>query len=165
MNFFEAVKQRVSVRQFDKNKQIPHVDLERIVDAARLAATARNIQPWEFVVMTDRARIEQLGAMVSPNGAFTKDAMAVIVVLSQDTPYFLEDGSSATQLILLACAAMGYGACWVAGDKKAYAAEVAAFVNAPHLKLISVIPMGVHAGTTVPKDKRTLSSVLHWERF
>jgi len=59
MNALEAIEKRRSVRKYT-GEPIPKKDLEKIVDAGRLAATGSNQQPWEFIVVTDRAMIERL---------------------------------------------------------------------------------------------------------
>jgi nitroreductase len=86
-------------------------------------------------------------------------------ILCRDTKYYLEDGSAATENILLAARAHGLGSCWVAGDKKPYAAEIYRLVGAPPgYKLISLIPIGYPAESP-EKSKRPLSDVLHWEKY
>jgi nitroreductase len=67
--------------------------------------------------------------------------------------------------ILLAARAHGMGSCWVAGDKKPYAAEICCLVGAPQgYKLVSLIPLGYPAESP-EKSKRPLSDVLHWEKY
>ncbi len=162
MDFFEAVKERRSVRKF-RQAPVERDLLVKLVDSARLAPTARNEQPWEFVIITDTNRIKQLADIVKPNGAFLASAPAAIVVLSKDTKYYLEDGSAATAHILLAASALQLGACWIAGDKKDYCDDVLGFVNSRGLRLISVIAVGYPEGEPVSKEKRPLSEVLHWD--
>jgi nitroreductase len=88
-----------------------------------------------------------------------------VVVLCKDTKYYLEDGSAATQNILLAARAHGLGSCWVAGDKKPYASDICRLVGAPPIyKLVSLIPIGNPA--EIPEQpKRPLADVLHWEKY
>ena len=59
METFEAIRKRRSVRAYT-GELIPRSDIEKIVDAGRLAATGGNRQPWEFIAVTDRATIERL---------------------------------------------------------------------------------------------------------
>ncbi len=165
MEFFDVVRKRRSVRRFI-DKGIDREYLEKIIDAARLSATARNEQPWEFVIVTGKGRLAELAQIVSPNGAFLKQAAAGIVVLCRATKYYLEDGSAATQQILLAAADLDIGSCWVAGDKKNYAANVLDFIGAgADLKLVSIIALGYYDGQLEEKEKRPLAKVLHWERY
>ena len=98
-------------------------------------------------------------------GKFIADAPVCVLVLCRDTKYYLEDGSAATENILLAARAHGLGSCWVAGDKKPYAAEICRLAGAPpDYKLVSLIPIGYPAESP-EKSKRPLSDVLHWEKY
>ena len=134
------------------------------MDCGRLAATARNTQPWEFVVVTDAETRKRLGALAT-NGPFIATAPVCIVVLCKEYTYYIEDGSAATQNILLAAHAHGLGSCWVAGDKKPYADEVRKVVGAPRdCKLVSLVAIG-HGRDIPSPGKRPLSDVIHWERF
>lgn len=160
----DVIAERRSHRKFTPDP-VRREDIETLVDAGRLAATARNVQPWEFVVVTDAAIRKQFAA-INDYGKFIADAPVCIVVLCDDTKYYLEDGSAATQNILLAAEALGLGTCWVAGDKKPYADKIVKLVGAPsHMKLICSIAVGYSAGTSARASKRSVSEVLHWERF
>lgn len=163
MDAIEALKTRRSVRQFQPDP-IPKEVIEDIVDCGRMAASAINIQPWEFVVITDpdmRRRI----AETTDHGPFIADAPVCIVVLCKSVTYYLEDGSAATQNIMVAARAHGLGSCWVAGDKKRYADAIREMVGAPpDYKLVSLIAVGKPTRIDAPK-KRPLSDLLHWEHF
>jgi nitroreductase len=164
--FIKFLKIRRSVRLF-KSKNIPKNALEEIVDSARFAATARNLQPWEFVVVTDKGKLSQL-AQLAENGKFLAQAAACIAIYSIDTKYFLEDGSAATCNILLAATALGIGSCWIAGDKKPYCQQVNDLLNVPpEMKLISMVALGYPQEKDVFKimPKREIKSLLHWEKF
>lgn len=163
MDTIEALKTRRSVRKYT-GAPVPREILEDLIDCARLAPTANNVQPWEFVIVTERPLLERI-ARTTDYGPFIADAAACVAVVSKDTKYYLEDGSAATENILLAAHAHGLGACWIAGDKKAYAGKVLDMIGAPAgCKLISLIPVGQPAGQP-QVNKRPLSDVLHWERF
>ncbi len=164
MDAMEALRTRRSCRRFE-DREVPDDLIEQIVDAGRLAATARNEQPWEFVVVTDPAVRSDLAAMAD-YGRFIADAPVCIVVLSADTKYYLEDGSAATENLLVAAHALGLGACWVAGDKKAYAQDVAVRVGAPaSMRLVSMVAVGWPGGPLPEPSKRPLDEVLHRETF
>ena len=163
MDALEALLTRRSVRKF-KPDPVSREALARIVDAGRLAPTARNVQPWEFVVVTDgdvRRRLAEL----SEFGKFIANAPACIVVLATATRYYVEDGSAATANMLVAARALGLGSCWVAGEKKTYAPEIVATCGAPsHLRVVSLIAIG-HPVEIPSPEKRTLDDVLHWDQF
>ncbi|NLE60633.1 MAG: nitroreductase family protein [Planctomycetes bacterium] len=163
MEALRTLAARRSVRRF-KSQPVPRDVILRLIDAARLAPTARNVQPWEFVVVTNPNRLRQL-ASSTDHGKFISDAPVCIVVLSRDTKYFLEDCSAATTNLLLAAAAQDLGACWVAGDKKPYASQIVSLCGAPpELKLVSLVAIGYPNETPSP-PKRSIEDVLHWETF
>ena len=163
MDAIEVLKTRRSVRAYS-SEPVPKSIIEDVIDCGRLAATANNRQPWEFVVVKEPAMLRQI-AGITDYGKFIGEASACVVVLSKDTKYYLEDGSAATENILLAARAHGLGSCWVAGDKKSYAQDICRLVGAPlGYKLVSLIPVG-HPAETPEQPKRPLSEVLHWEKF
>jgi len=163
MDALEAIKTRRSVRKY-KAESVPREVLKNLVDAGRLAPTARNEQPWEFVVVTEAERRKRLAALAT-HGKFIGEAPACIVVLCKRSDYYLEDGSAATTQIMLAATALGLGTCWVAGDKKDYAPAVVKAVGAPaKYRLVSLIAVGYAAETPAP-GKRGVNDVLHWETF
>ena len=160
-----VIKARRSVRAF-KKEIIAKDIIEDIIDCGRLAPTANNIQPWQFVVVTDVGKREHIAEMTD-YGGFIADAPVCIVVFCENTKYFLEDGCAAVENILLAVESYGLGACWVAGDKKSYAEEVKRFLKVPNsYKLVALIPIGYPAHTSSYSGfKKSLDKVLHWEEF
>ncbi len=164
MNIFEIIKQRKSVREYS-DKKVPEEVLEKIIDAGRVATTARNEQPWEFIITSDKEVLDKICSLC-PNGPFIKDAPHLIAVFSKDTKYYLEDCSAATQNMLLAIEALGLGGCWIAGDKKDYIEEVRNIFKVPEgYKLVSMISVGYPKNKQGPKAKKDLKEVLHWEKW
>ncbi len=166
MDAMEAIRARRSTRIY-KNKPIPKEALEQLVEAARFAPTARNVQPWEFVVITQPQTLKKI-ADLAENGRFVASAKACIAVFCSDTKYYLEDGCAATVNILLAATALRLGSCWVAGDKKPYCSQVNNLLNVPQtLKLVSLIALGYpkSEGSFKMADKRKLGEVIHWDKF
>lgn len=166
MDNLELLKFRRSIRSFS-NKQISQVDLEKLIDAARFAPTARNVQPWELVVVTDKHKLLALSELAE-NGKFMAQAAAGIAVFCADTKYYLEDGCAVTCNILLAATALGIGSCWIAGDKKPYSEQVNILLGTPlNFKLISLIALGYsqEEGCFKLSEKRQLKELLHWEKF
>jgi nitroreductase len=159
-----AIAARHSTRAFN-GEPIAKPLLEQIIDAGRLAPTANNVQPWEFVVLTEKAARKRI-ADLTDWGKFIAEASACVVVFCKDAKYYLEDGCAATENILVAAAALGVDSCWVAGDKKAYAPAVAEALGVPAgFKLVSLLALGYASGPAQTRDKRPLSDVLHWEKF
>ena len=166
MKAIEVLKKRRSIRKYE-DKAIPEKVLEQLVDAARYAPTARNIQPWEFIIITSQQVLKKISGFAE-NGRFVAGAKACIAVFCADTKYYLEDGCAATQNILLAATALGLGSCWVAGDKKTYCGQVSSLLNVPvSYKLVSLVALGYPEPLDSPSavDKKILSEIIHWEKF
>ncbi len=164
MDALIAIAQRHSTRAYS-SRPVPKEILERIVDAGRRAPTARDEQPWNFVVVTDAAMRRQI-AHAADYGKFIAEAAACIVVFCKSTKYYLEDGCAATENMLVAATALGVQSCWVAGDKKPYCSTIAGWLSAPSTqRLVSIIALGYADSPGQPKPKRPLAEVLHWEKF
>jgi len=125
MESIEALKTRRSIRRFLSNPVQDDL-IEQILDVGRLAPTARNVQPWHFIVVKDEHKRKTLSD-ITDYGKFIADAPVCIVVISEDTKYYLEDGCAATTNILNAAHSLGLGSCWVAGDKKQYSKRSSLF--------------------------------------
>jgi nitroreductase len=163
MDAIECIKTRRSIRAY-QDKSVPREVIEDVVDCGRLAATAINVQPWQFVVVQDPGMRKQI-ADTTDYGKFIAQSPVCIAVFCQDGKYYLEDGSAATQNILNAARAHGLGTCWIAGDKKEYTRKIADMLGLPQdYRLISLIAMGYPAQDPQP-SKKPLSQVLHWERY
>jgi nitroreductase len=164
MDFEKVVNLRTSIRKY-KSTKIDRNVLEKLVDAARRAPSARAVEPWEFIVVQSQDSLLKL-SQLAVNGSFIKDAPAAIIVFCAPTKYYLEDGCAATENILLAAADQGLGACWIAGDKKEYADQVCRMFKADAgLCLVSIIAIGIAAEPKIQAKKRSLAQVIHWESF
>jgi nitroreductase len=164
MDAIEALKGRRSIRAY-QDKAVPKEVIEQIVDTARLAPTANNLQPWEFIVVTEPATRRQIAGLAA-YGPFIAQAGACIAVFSKEVKHDVEDCSAATENILVAAHALGLGTCWVAGCDKEYAGPIAELLGVPAgYRLISLIALGYPAQHSEVHGKRELPDVLHWEKF
>jgi len=96
METYDAIKKRVSVRKYS-DRNVSKEDLEKIVEAGARAATANNVQPVSFIVVTDEATRKELASIAPKNGPYMAESPAVIAVISEPVKYYLEDGSAATE--------------------------------------------------------------------
>jgi nitroreductase len=108
---FEAVRTVLAIREF-QDKPISDDVLRRIVDAGRLTASARNLQPWHFVIIRDREALRELGALVRTGPYIAGAAAAIVVATEKDVPYALSDASRAIQSMILVAWADGVGSNW-----------------------------------------------------
>jgi nitroreductase len=161
MDALEAIRKRRSVRDFTGDP-VPREDIEKIVDAGRMAATGFNRQPWEFIVVTNQEMIDRLKVAAQ----WMENAGAVIAVaLDPTTKYWLEDGSAAVENMLIASTALGYGSCWLEGYTLPREEEFKELLGVPdNRRLLTLVPIGVPVAWP-SKEKKPLEEVLHWERY
>lgn len=160
----ECLKNRHSTRSFN-SKQIDKSIVEKIAESVRFAPSARNVQPWELIAITEKPVLAKLG-QIAQTGSFIAECVCCIAVFCGDTKYYLEDGCAATENILISATDLGLASCWVAGDKKPYCEEIKAILKVPNeFKLVSLVALGYSDKETGPLEKRPLKNILHWEKF
>lgn len=163
MDFTDIIRTRRCIRKFSR-KEISDKLIKQLVECGRLAPTARNEQPFRFIVITNK-KMRDAVAEETDFGKFISQTPVCIAVVCKETKYFLEDGSAATVNIMLAAHALGLGSCWVAGDKKSYANNIIRLLKVPQgFKLVSLIPVGYPAEKPKP-SKKPLKDLLHWDTW
>jgi len=151
MDFMEIVKSRRTIRFFRQDPVAEEVLVE-LVEAARVAPSASNGQPLEYVIVTDKAQVagvfEQLawGAYVQPrrNPPAGRRPVAYIVVLINSERelgrFGVVDAAAAIENILLTAWSKGIGSCWLASVNRE---KTAAILNIPETHRIdSVVALG-----------------------
>ena len=131
MNFLELARRRQSVRRYEPGRRIPREALDRCLEAARLAPSACNSQPWSFVVVDDPDEVRALAEASccrAPYGMnrFAADASAIVVVVTEKmklaarlgaqfrgVQYSLVDVGIAGEHLVLQAAEEGLGSCWL----------------------------------------------------
>lgn len=111
MDVFESVRTVLAVRSF-QDKAVPTEVKNQILESARLTASGSNNQPWHFILVEDRAELQQLGA-VAKTGPYTAQAAFAIVVVIEQSKIALSDGSRAIQSMILTAWENGVGSNWV----------------------------------------------------
>ncbi len=169
MRVMEAIKSRRSVRAF-KPDPIPEADLNAVMDAARLAPSASNRQPWKFVVVTDPDKRAAL-AKASRNQGFVGEASVVIVAVALEPDQVMTCGveryavdlAIAVDHITLAAVDKGLGTCWIGAFDQDEACRI---VGVPEeYKIVTVLPLGYPADEPRPKTRKTLQEIVCWETF
>jgi nitroreductase len=173
LDIFDLIKSRRSIRSFT-SEDVSSEDLEKILDAARWAPSAGNIQPWEFIIVRKLETKREI-AKAALNQMFIEEAPVVIVVCANETRsswtygnrgatlYCIQDTAAAIENMLLAACALGLGACWVGAF---YEDEVRRILKIPRgLRPVAIVPIGRPAERPSPPYKRTLREIVHYESF
>lgn len=116
MDALETIMSRRSIRKFT-GEAVPEWQIEAILRAAMAAPSAGNQQPWRFVVVSDRERIDAVRE-TTPYGAMLAEAALALVVCGdtrslKHPTMWEQDCSAAVENALLATHALGLGACWL----------------------------------------------------
>jgi len=173
MDVLEAIKGRRSIRAF-QSKEIPEEIVEKLIDMARRAPSAGNIQPWEFIIVR-KPEIKRRLAEAALDQTFIEEAPIVIVVCANEnrssqgygirgkTLYCLQDTAAATQNILLAAYSFGLGTCWIGAFREEEAREI---LEIPYgVRPIAIIPIGYPAEAPPPPSRRPINQIVHYETF
>ena len=165
------ILQRKSVRSYTADT-IPAQVMENLLRAAMAAPSGRNIQPWSFVVMTDKSRFDEIFEGNFNLNMF-KQAAAVVVMcadttvvrpprenpdgpaVQQPNNIWRDDMGAVTENLLLAAEAHGLGACWTACYPYADRMDPVRKALALPATVVpyAVVPIGYPAGDEQPKDK------------
>ncbi len=158
MELFEAIFSRRSVRQFE-NRPVPDDLIEKAIRAAMMAPSAGNGQPWQFVVVDDRALLNKV-AEIHPHASMSRDAAAAVLVcgdvrLERYPDNWPLDCSAATQNLLLALHGMGLGAVWVGVFPGAELCEAfqALFELPASVVPLAFVPLGYPAAVPATPDR------------
>jgi len=165
VDFFEAIKNRRSIRRYTKEKVSDDLLLE-ILDAGRWAPSAGNSQPWNFIVLRDKEVRERV-AEATTWGEFLADAPIgiAVVVDPKASAHSVEDGAIAAENMLLAAHALGLGACWIGSYNSSYEEEVKDILAIPKDKrLLSIIPIG-HPDEHPKKVRKELREITFTDRY
>jgi len=115
MDTLEAIRTRRSIRKY-QDKPVPEELIQKVLAAAMSAPSARNAQPWQFIVVTDRKLLTEI-SQINPNAHMAAHAPAAILVcgdlsLEKSQGYWMVDCAAAVENLLLAAHALGLGAVW-----------------------------------------------------
>lgn len=172
MDVLEAICSRRSIKKF-KDDRIGADVLSSLLEAARVAPSGGNKQPREYVVVTERDSLEQLAAC-HPFSRWLSGASAGLVLLGDPAvgAYWLEDACVAGQNIWLACTGMGLGVAWSAifqqepvesARREGYVRGILGIPD--RFRVVAILGIGFPDEVPVPKERRALSEVTHWEKF
>lgn len=167
----KTIHQRKSVRNYIE-KEVTKEQLETIIKAAMAAPTAINAQPWQFLVITDKA-LKAKYAEGNRQADMINKCSALVVVCGDKTignerswSYWDQDCSAATENLLLAAESLGLGAVWTGiypGEERIKTVKER-FELPENVVPLCVILVGYPDGTDQPKDKWKPERI-HWNKY
>lgn len=169
MEFSDLIQKRYSVRAY-KPDPVEEAKLSQVLEAARLAPTACNRQPFQIVVVHTAGRQAELKRIYKADWF----AQAPLVLCACGLPFqnwVRRDGKNyndvdvtiAMDHLILAAANLGLGTCWIGAFDPAAAREV---LGLPvEVEPIAFTPLGYPADQPKPKDRKPLSELVRYERW
>ncbi len=171
MEVFEAIQKRKSVRKYAATP-VPRDILEKVLEAARLAPSAGNIQPWHFIVVTDAAKRKILSR--GRYAKFLKESPVVVVLcgkVKSSPNWYAVDVALAGENLVLAATAEGLGTCWVGSfDER----SVKDLLGVPgDLRVVALLAVGYAVGDAglgqrlfhLVRRRKRLEEVVSWEVY
>lgn len=169
MNFYELINKRYSVRSY-KTKPVEEEKLVQVLNAVRLAPTATNRQPFQFIVIHTAGREAELKRIYGKE--WLSQAPVVICACSipsqawsrMDNKNYNEvDVAIAMDHLILAATDLGLGTCWVAAFDPAAAKEILRLPEG--VEPIAFTPIGYPADQPKEKKRKDLSELVRYERW
>src|SRR5881628_974821 len=161
---FEAARTVLAIREFE-DRPVPDDVLHRIVEAGWLSASARNGQPWHFILVREREGLRKLGSLVR-TGPYTAGAAAAVIVAYEKATgqYAVSDASRAIQSMIIVAWGDGVGSNWTGfGGMEEVRRE---FGIPDAYDVLAVLPFGYPKRKVIGKKKRKpFKDVVSSERF
>ena len=169
MEFSELIKKRYSVRAY-KPDPVEEDKLHQVLEAARLAPTAANRQPFQIIVIRTAGREAELRRVYHREWL----TQAPLVICACGVPaqgWVRSDGKNYTDVdvtiamdhLILAAANVGLGTCWIGAFDPAAAREVLGLPD--DVEPIAFTPLGYPADTPRPKGRKPLEELVRYERW
>jgi nitroreductase len=169
MDFEQLIQARYSVRAYKPDPVGEH-ELRKVLEAARLAPTAANRQPFQLIVVHTRGREQELrriykrewfvqaplviGACGLPGGAWTR---------ADKKNYAAVDVAIVMDHVVLQATDLGLGTCWVGAFDVAEAREILGLPA--EVEPIAFTPLGYPADTPKAKERKPLEALVRYERW
>lgn len=169
---YENIMTRASVRTYS-DRPVSDEAVDSLCRAAMAAPTAVNKQPWQIVVIRDRAILDSIAANC-PNIKMAAEAQLAIAICGDlslalegdGQSYWIQDCSAATENLLLAAHGMGLGAVWCGIYPIEKRVEfISSLLQLPgHVVPLNIIPIGYPGAAVTPKEKFD-SAKVHLNKF
>ncbi len=161
---------RRSIREYSE-KPVEKESLARILEAGRLAPTARNQQDWRILVVTDPQQKNRLVDEASPWQAFLRQAPVILAACALNPGYAMRCGHPAYLIdlaivlehIALQAVREGLGTCWIGSFDEVKAKSV---LNVPEkVRIVELMSLGHFDHPPAPRQRKPTSDLYKWETW
>ena len=161
----EEIYVRRSIRKYI-DKEINDEDVKKILKAGMNAPTARNLKPYEFIVVKDREMLSKLSEM-KINAYFAKDSNVTFVLLAKElSDYWQQDLGAVSENMLLEATHLGIASCWVGvAPNEEYESYIRGLFDIPEdLRVFSLITLG-YPGEDKKVNNNYFEERIHYEKY
>ncbi len=169
MDFFELVHRRYSVRAY-RPDAVEDEKLSQVLEAARLAPTAANKQPFQVIVIHTAGRQAELQRIYGSQW-FTQAPLILCVCALPELGWVRRDGRNYSEVdaaivmdhLVLAATELGLGTCWIAAFDPQAARQVLGLPDS--VEPVAFTPLGYPADQPRPKTRKPLAELVRYERW
>ncbi|MFW5904376.1 MAG: nitroreductase family protein [Candidatus Saliniplasma sp.] len=161
MDVMKAIKERQSVRNYT-GENISKADLIKLLKAAREAPSAKNLQPWELIVITDNSLKKNIVEDFY-NQSFVADAGAIIIGLTEKEKWADIDLAIALDHLSLAATENGMGTCWLGAFKPSVLKNKLDIPD--EYKITVCMAVGYPKNTDGTPVKKSVHELVSWNRY
>lgn len=164
---------RTSVRKYSKEPISPE-KVEMLLKAAMAAPSARNMQPWEFIVVQDKEILNKISEMGTFAHMVKEAPLAIIVCADKEKEiplmsgknYWIQDCSAATENIMLEATDLGLGSVWIGTFPKEEMVKplTELFILPKNIVPVTTIAIGYPEGENLPKNKFNKEKI-HYDKW
>lgn len=173
-SFYELAKNRRSIRKY-LDKPVEKEKVDAILRVALMSPAGKRANGWEFIVVSDREKLQEMAQCREFGSKFVADApMAIVVAYDPEkSDVWFEDASIAAIYIQLAAADLGLGSCWVQvynrqhTDETSAEAYIRTILEIPeNYNVLNIVTLGYKNEERKPYDEEKLNfGKVHYEKF
>ena len=170
MEFNKVIEQRYSVRAY-QSQAIEKDKLNEVLEAARIAPTAANRQPFKIIVIETKGREAELKRIYGKKWFVEAPIVIGVCAVTTDAWVRREDGANygivdATIImdhLILAATNLGLGTCWVGAFDPVAVREILELPE--NVELVAFTPLGYPADKSRPKKRKELIEIIKYEKW
>lgn len=171
MSVLDVIRQRRSVRVY-RSDPIPEDALSRVLEAARLAPSGKNLQPWKFICVRDDGMKKKLAKACNQQGFMAAAPVIIVACGFPDECYrsmgrymrsWPVDVTIALEHLILQAQEEGLGTCWIGSFEED---EVKALLDVPdHVRVLALTPLGYPGESPAFRGRKSLEEIVSYESF
>jgi nitroreductase len=170
-NFLNLVEQRKSIRSY-KDIEVEKEKLDYIIEAFRLAPSAKNLQPWKLVIVTDKNIKEKLFTACKSQPSIVEAPIVIAACAKEEEAYgvmggymnsFAIDIALAFEHLMLAATEQGLGTCWIGAF---FEKDVKDILGVPeNVRVVALTPIGYPNDSGRERKRKPVEDIISYNSY